>query len=122
MGARKLFSLVYKLIKMKKIFTLAVAAFLGMQSAPIFANETPVKIANVAGDKFDIKIKNDSGDEVTVYNAGSGGSYRLSKNVTTTIKMESGDKLYIYEGGKKGRLLLTASADMDGKVQLFSKL
>ncbi|MFM2337467.1 MAG: hypothetical protein RL115_660 [Bacteroidota bacterium] len=122
MGARKMFSLVYKLIKMKKIITLAVAAFLGMQSAPIFANETPVKIVNVAGDKFDIKIKNDSGDEVTVYNAGSGGSYRLSKNVTTTIKMESGDKLYIYEGGKKGRLLLTASADMDGKVQLFSKL
>ncbi len=72
--------------------------------------------------KYDIKIKNDSGDEVTVINAGSCGTYRLQKNVTTTIKMEAGDKLYTYEGGKKGKLLLTAAADMDGKVQLFSKL
>jgi maltose-binding protein MalE len=72
--------------------------------------------------KIDIKIKNDTNDEVTVYNAGSGGTYRLQKNVVTTIKMEEGDKLYIYEKGKKGRQLLVASADLKGKVQLFSKL
>ena len=72
--------------------------------------------------KLVIKIKNDSGNEVTVYNAGSGGSYRLTKNATTTIKMEVGDKLYYYEGGKKGKLLLTADASMNGKVQLYSKL
>lgn len=107
---------------MKKIMTFTLAAFLSIQVAPVLANIEPIATANVAGDKYDIKIKNDSGDEVTVYNAGSGGSYRLSKNIITTIKMESGDKLYIYEGGKKGKLLLTASADMDGKVQLFSKL
>ena len=83
------------------------------------ANEMSVV---VTATKYDIKIKNDSGDGVSVINAGSGGSYRLTKNATTTIKMEEGDKLYIYESGKKGRLLLTASSDMDGKVQLFSKL
>jgi hypothetical protein len=72
--------------------------------------------------KLDIKIKNDSGDEVTVINSGSGGTYRLQKNITTTIKMDVGDKLYTYENGKKGKLLLTATAEMDSKVQLFSKL
>jgi hypothetical protein len=107
---------------MKKIMTLTMAAFLTIHAAPVLANVEPAATINAVGDKYEIKIKNDSGDEVTVYNAGSGGSYRLSKNVITTIKMESGDKLYIYEGGKKGRLLLTASADLDGKVQLFSKL
>lgn len=73
-------------------------------------------------EKVDIKIKNDSGNEIMVINDGSGGTYRLQKNVTTTIKMEVGDKLYIYEKGKKGKLLLTASKDMVGKVQLYSKL
>jgi len=28
----------------------------------------------------------------------------------------------MYEGGKKGALLLVASSEMDGKVQLVSKL
>lgn len=76
----------------------------------------------VAGAKVDIKVKNDTDDELNVINDGSGGTYRLSKNVVTTIKMEVGDKLFTYEKGKKARLLLTASADMDGKVQLISKL
>ena len=57
-----------------------------------------------------------------VYNAGSGGSYSLTKGATTTIKMEEGDKLYLYEKGKKGKLLLEASSAMNGKVQLLSKL
>jgi hypothetical protein len=105
---------------MKRIMTLVLAAFL-LQAAPVSATND-INTVQVTGDKYDIKIKNDSDDEVTVYNAGSGGTYRLQKNVTTTIKMENGDKLYIYEKGKKGRLLLTASADQDGKVQLFSKL
>lgn len=73
-------------------------------------------------EKLDIKIKNDTDDEVSVINAGSGGSYRLQKNVATTIKMEEGDELYIYEKGKKGKLLLTASKSMNGKLQLLSKL
>jgi hypothetical protein len=72
--------------------------------------------------KLDIKIKNDSGDEITVIKEGSGGTYRLTKNATTTIKMASGDKLYLYEKGKKGKLLLTATKELEGKVQLFSKL
>jgi hypothetical protein len=71
---------------------------------------------------IDIKIKNDTGDEVRVYNAGSGGSYSLTKGATTTIKMDEGDQLYYYNNGKKGDLILTASASMDGKVQLLSKL
>ncbi len=108
---------------MKKI--IAAAAFVFLITGTVFANTISTNSCppiSVVADKYDIKIKNDSGDEVTVYNAGSGGSYRLSKNVITTIKMEDGDKLYIYVSGKRGRLLLTASADIDGKVQLFSKL
>lgn len=72
--------------------------------------------------KFDIKIKNDTDNEVKVINAGSGGSYSLTKGATTTIKMEEGDKLHYYEKGKKGALILTAAKEMDGKVQLLSKL
>ena len=76
----------------------------------------------VVAEKFDIKIKNDTDAEVKVINAGSGGSYSLTKGATTTIKMEEGDKLHFYEKGKKGALLLTASKDLHGKVQLLSKL
>ena len=36
--------------------------------------------------------------------------------------MDEGDKLFMYEKGKKGALLLVASSEMDGKVQLLSKL
>ena len=73
-------------------------------------------------EKFDIKIKNDTDEDVKVINAGSGGSYSLTKNATTTIKMEDGDKLYYYNNGKKGALILTASKEMHNKVQLLSKL
>jgi hypothetical protein len=76
----------------------------------------------VVAEKFDIKIKNDLDDEVSVINAGSGGSYRLTKNATTTIKMEEGDQLHYYEKGKKGALILTATKEMHGKVQLLSKI
>lgn len=108
---------------MKKVLTtLALAIGLVAAGNATTSTPNPVNVSVKYGEKLDIKIKNDSGDEVTVYNAGSGGSYRLTKNATTTIKMEAGDKLYYYEGGKKGRLLLTAEAGMDGKVQLYSKL
>ena len=107
---------------MKKVLTIALMAILTNASTNA-ETITPKNLVTIPTEtKYDIKIKNDSGDEVTVYNAGSGGSYRLQKNVTTTIKMSAGDKLYRYDGGKKGALLLTASADMDGKVQMFSKL
>lgn len=76
----------------------------------------------VVAEKVDIKIKNDTNDEVKVINAGSGGSYSLTKNATTTIKMEEGDKLHYYEKGKKGALILVASKEMHGKVQLLSKM
>ena len=75
-----------------------------------------------SGNVINIKLKNDTDEAFSVINAGSGGSYRLSKNTVVTIKMEEGDKLYMYEGGKKGALLLVASSEMDGKVQLVSKL
>lgn len=73
-------------------------------------------IKKVVGAKIKIRIKNDTDDDFTVYNANSGGSYDLTKSATTTISMDEGDKLYAYQGGKKGALLLTASADMEGKV------
>ena len=87
-------------------------------------NSNPVSLNKeiIITEKFDIKIKNDLADEVSVINTGSGGSYRLTKNATTTIKMEEGDKLYYYEKGKKGALILTATPAMHGKVQLLSKI
>ena len=73
-------------------------------------------------DKYNIKVKNDSGNDITVYNTGTSSIIKLPKNTTTTIKMEVGNKLYRFQNGKKGILLLTATADMDDKIQLFSKL
>lgn len=80
--------------------------------------------ANVkfAGSSISIKLKNDGDEAITVINAGSDGTYRLSKNTVVTKKMDEGDKLFVYENGKKGVLLLVASADMDNKVQLLSKI
>ncbi len=71
---------------------------------------------------INVKIKNDTDEPFTVYNQNSGGSYRLTKGAITTIKMDEGDKLFYYEGGKKGHLILTASPDMEGKVQNYSKI
>lgn len=105
---------------MRKIVVLALVSFV-LMSFNNASNSTINKI-EIATEKLDIKIKNDTSDEVKVINAGSGGSYSLTKGATTTIKMEEGDKLHYYEKGKKGALLLTASKDMHGKVQLLSKL
>ncbi|MBS1645569.1 MAG: hypothetical protein JST36_11070 [Bacteroidetes bacterium] len=105
---------------MKKFLLVTILATNLASTVAIAHN--PIAIIEASTSKLDIKIKNDSDDEVTVINIGSGGTYRLSKNVITTIKMNDGDKLFIYEGGKKGRLLLTASSDLNGKVQLLSKL
>ena len=81
-----------------------------------------VIIEDFISEKFDIKIKNDTDSDVKVINAGSGGSYSLTKGATTTIKMEEGDKLHFYEKGKKGALILSATKDMHNKVHLLSKL
>lgn len=105
---------------MRKIVVLALVSFV-LMSFNNASNSTINKI-EIATEKLDIKIKNDTSDEVKVINAGSGGSYSLTKGATTTIKMEEGDKLYNYEKGKKGALLLTATKEMHGKVQLLSKL
>jgi hypothetical protein len=107
---------------MKKLLAIAIIAILATANTNANTVNNSIEIVQPTATKYDIKIKNDSGDEVNVYNAGSGGSYRLTKNAISTIKMEEGDKLYEYNGGKKGKLLLTATADMDGKVQLYSKL
>ena len=108
---------------MKKISIIAVLS-LGLLSMNVVCTKKINVIIRdeVVSDKFDIKIKNDTDNEVKVINTGSGGSYSLSKGATTTIKMEEGDKLHYYEKGKKGALLLTALKEMDGKVQLLSKL
>jgi hypothetical protein len=107
----------------KTIFSMAIAIFCMNIIHASFNPITPSnKSAMIVSDKIDIKIKNDTDDAISVINAGSGGTYRLQKNIVTTIKMDDGDKLYIYEGGKKGRLLLTASSELAGKVQIYSKL
>ena len=109
---------------MKKVVALLVLLALGSMTSIAHKNSKPTPVTKVAavGGSIKIKIKNDTGDEVTVYNGGGNSSYRLQKNIITTISMDVGDKLFDYTGGKKGRVLLVVSADMDGKVQLYSKL
>lgn len=104
----------------KTIFLLFLA--LSLMSMNNNSNHLSLNKEITITEKFDIKIKNDTDNEVKVINAGSGGSYSLTKNATTTIKMEEGDKLHYYEKGKKGNLILTATKEMHGKVQLLSKL
>lgn len=106
---------------MKKTILLLFLALGLMSMNTSTFNKQSNKTVLVA-EKFDIKIKNDLDDEVSVINAGSSGSYRLTKNAITTIKMEEGDKLHYYEKGKKGALILTATKEMHGKVQLLSKI
>ncbi len=105
---------------MKTVIFLFILIF-GMTSLSSF-EESPILISKVFADKIDIKIKNDTGDAIKVINAGIGGSYSLAKGTTTTLKMEVGDKLHHYESGKKGALILVATKEMNGKVQLLSKL
>lgn len=117
----------YKILKikkskhMKKLFFIALCSF-GLLANNVTVASTITTTSAYSDSKISIKIKNDGDDEITVINAGSGGTYRLSKNTVVTIKMDEGDKLFVYEKGKKGALLLEASSDMDGKVQLLSKL
>lgn len=106
----------------KTILLLFLALGLMSMNAPAKKHRFGLLNEVTVAEKFDIKIKNDLDDEVSVINAGSGGSYRLTKNATTTIKMEEGDKLHYYEKGKKGALILTATKEMHGKVQLLSKI
>lgn len=102
---------------MKKAIAILFLAF-GLMAV---ASKNPAD-TTIAAEKIDIKIKNDTSDEVKVINAGSGGSYSLTKNATTTLKMEEGEKLHYYDKGKKGALILVAAKEMHGKVQLLSKI
>ncbi len=105
----------------KAILGILLSIFVcGNLSATTKSNFSNCKLKAIAKEKLTIKIKNDSGNEISVINAGTGRSYKLIKNVITTIKMEQGEKLYIYEKGKKGKLLLTATKELDDKLQLFS--
>jgi hypothetical protein len=81
---------------------------------------TLTKIEVKTQSKIDIKIKNDTDNVVQVYNAGSGGSYSLTKGANHQKWKK--EKTLPLEKGKKGKLLLEASSAMNGKVQLLSKL
>ena len=106
----------------KKILTIVIAICTLFTSVQIGFSKTTASTTATSSSSISIKLKNDTDDEMTVINAGSGGTYRLSKNTVVTIKMDEGDKLFVYEKGKKGAMLLVASSEMDGKVQLVSKL
>lgn len=105
---------------MKKIVLILTMSFL-LLSFNNLTNSVINKI-EIVSEKINIKIKNDTAAEVKVINTGSGGSYSLTKGATTTIKMDEGDKLHYYDKGKKAALLLIAAKDMDGKIQLLSRL
>lgn len=115
--------LILKNMKMNKsILTVIIAFTMLLTNSTISFAKGKTKTSIYSGTSISIKLKNDTDNEMSVINAGSGGSYRLSKNTVVTIKMDEGDKLFVYEKGKKGALLLVASSEMDGKVQLVSKL
>ena len=115
--------LILKNMKMNKsILTVIIAFTMLLTNSTICFAKGKTKTSIYSGTSISIKLKNDTDNEMSVINAGSGGSYRLSKNTVVTIKMDEGDKLFVYEKGKKGALLLVASSEMDGKVQLVSKL
>jgi len=106
----------------KSILTVMIALTMLLTNSTFSFASSKAKTSVYSSTSISIKLKNDTDDEMTVINAGSGGTYRLQKNIVTIIKMDAGDKLFIYEKGKKGALLLVASSEMDGKVQLISKL
>lgn len=106
----------------KRILMLMMAICTITANANLSFAKTTTTIHAYKAEDIVIKIKNDTDEAFSVINAGSGGTYRLSKNTVVTIKMDEGDKLFVYESGKKGALLLTATPEMDGKVQLVSKL
>jgi hypothetical protein len=106
---------------MKKLILLVVLAFIVLGQNRANGNPINTELPINESASINIKIKNDTDDEMDVYNAGGGGSYRLQKNIIVTIKMDAGDKLYVGKN-KSGKLLLTASDDMNNKVQLVSKL
>lgn len=107
---------------MKKIIFIAIVSLALMSFNSMSITSKILISKEIAGEKLDIKIKNDTDEVVQVINAGSGGSYSLAKNTVTTIKMEEGHKLHYYIKGLKKGLILTASKEMNGKVQLLSKL
>ena len=115
--------LILKNMKMNKsILTVMIALTMLLTNSTISFAKGKTKTSIYSGTSISITLKNDTDNEMSVINAGSGGTYRLSKNTVVTIKMDEGDKLFVYEKGKKGALLLVASSEMDGKVQLVSKL
>ncbi|MBK6275653.1 MAG: hypothetical protein IPF58_13580 [Saprospirales bacterium] len=81
----------------KKILTIAIAICTLFTSVQIGFSKL----------LFQLLLKNDTDDEMTVINAGSGGTYRLSKNTVVTIKMDEGDKLFVYEKGQKRRYVIS---------------
>ena len=105
---------------MKKIFLTMLFALSICTTFGFETNKPVFDLIENVGDKISIKLKNDTDAEVTVINS-AGGTYKLQKNIVTTVKMDEGDKLWYYVKGKKADLILTATADMDGKLQLVSK-
>jgi hypothetical protein len=87
---------------------------------PASAIKTWVGIEQVQG-TIEIKIKNDTDDEVRVV-TGRGSHYSLTKGATTTIKLEDGDWLYTEKGGLKDQKLIQATSDNEGQTFMLSKL
>jgi hypothetical protein len=83
-------------MKKKNLIIVAVAAFIMLMTySNINFAHSKIKTSFYSSNAINIKLKNDGADEITVINAGSGGTYRLQKNIVTTIKMDAGDKLFI---------------------------
>jgi hypothetical protein len=80
----------------KTILTIILAFTMLMTNATSSLLSSNSKTSIYSGNVINIKLKNDTDEAFSVINAGSGGSYRLSKNTVVTIKMEEGDKLYMY--------------------------
>ena len=78
----------------KSILTVMIALTMLLTNSTISFAKGKTKTSIYSGTSISIKLKNDTDNEMSVINAGSGGTYRLSKNTVVTIKMDEGDKLF----------------------------
>jgi hypothetical protein len=107
---------------MKKLIVCVGFAFSAslLTTNAVNATKTFVAVERTQG-TIEIKIKNDTDDEVRVV-TGRGSHYSLTKGATTTLKLEEGDWLYTEKGGLKDQKIIQGSSENEGQTFMLSKL
>lgn len=70
----------------KLILTLTIAVFTVVTNTNLIIAANNTVVSKYASSSISIKLKNDGDDEVTVINAGSGGTYRYRKTLSPLSK------------------------------------